>query len=115
MSKGRKATVGDGGRREGTARRQNVGARGALRSPSPSDARRRKPQRERSQATHDAIVEAAASLFAQTGLRAATTNRIAQRAGVSVGSLYQYFPSKHALLIALYERESARLLEIFQA
>lgn len=48
------------------------------------------------------ILEAAAQVFQREGLDA-TTNRIAERAGVSIGSLYQYFPNKHALLYALAE------------
>lgn len=69
----------------------------------------RAPRQKRSQETADAIVEAAARVFAEMGLERATTNRIAEVAGVSVGSLYQYFPDKHALLTAIFVRESARL------
>ncbi|MBK8998718.1 MAG: TetR/AcrR family transcriptional regulator [Myxococcales bacterium] len=69
----------------------------------------RAPRQKRSQETAEAIVEAAARVFAEMGLERATTNRIAEVAGVSVGSLYQYFPDKHALLTAIFVRESARL------
>lgn len=49
------------------------------------------------------MLEAAAQVFDREGLKA-TTNRIAERAGVSIGSLYQYFPNKHALMRVLAER-----------
>jgi AcrR family transcriptional regulator len=54
----------------------------------------------------EAIVEAAAQVFEREGL-AATTNRIAERAGVSIGTLYQYFPHKQALLYELADRHVA--------
>src|SRR5690606_37474069 len=48
-----------------------------------------------------AILEAAAQLFQRHGYAATTTDKIAERAGVSIGSLYQYFPNKDAILVAL--------------
>lgn len=65
---------------------------------------RRRPRQARSQATSAAILEAAARVFAAHGYAAGTTNRIAERAGVSVGSLYEYWPNKDAILTALLER-----------
>ena len=64
---------------------------------------RRKPVQDRSRASVDAILAAAAQVFDAEGYAEATTDRIAERAGVSVGTLYQYFPSKDALLVALFE------------
>lgn len=62
---------------------------------------RKSPQQERSRATVDAIVEAAARILARGDDAAFTTNHVAERAGVSVGSFYQYFPNKEALLAHL--------------
>lgn len=58
--------------------------------------------------TVEALLEAAAQVFECHGYAAGTTNRIAARAGVSIGTLYQYFPSKDALLVALVERHMDR-------
>jgi AcrR family transcriptional regulator len=54
-----------------------------------------------------AVLEAAARIFATHGYAAGTTNRIAEAAGVSIGSLYEYFPNKDALLVALMEAHIA--------
>ncbi|MFA4928815.1 MAG: TetR/AcrR family transcriptional regulator [Patulibacter sp.] len=64
---------------------------------------RRIPVQDRAIATVEAIVEAAAQTFERLGYEQTTTNRVADRAGVSIGSLYQYFPNKDALLLALIE------------
>ena len=72
-------------------------------------ARRVKPRNAPSQpcSTHtvEAILEGAAHILERHGLDACTTNAIAARAGVSIGSLYQYFPTKDAVTVALIERK----------
>ncbi len=72
--------------------------------PRPQLKPRKRPSQARSKATVEAILAAAAHVFQRQGYAATTTDRIAERAGVSVGSLYQYFPNKDALLVALAER-----------
>jgi AcrR family transcriptional regulator len=65
---------------------------------------------ERSRATVDALVEATARILVSEGFDKASTNRIAEVAGVSVGSLYQYFPSKEALVAAVIERHQQEIM-----
>jgi len=72
--------------------------------PRPQLKPRKRPSQARSKATVEAILVAAAQVFRRQGYAGATTDRIAERAGVSVGSLYQYFPNKDAILVALTER-----------
>ncbi len=72
---------------------------------------RKKPHQQRARATVDAILEAAAQVFEREGYDGTTTDRIADRAGVSVGSLYQYFPSKDAILVMLAERHVERAVD----
>ncbi len=64
---------------------------------------RRKPRQARAVATYEAILEGAARVFKREGWDA-TTNRIAEEAGVGIGSVYEYFPNKQALIVALAER-----------
>ena len=68
---------------------------------------RKQPVQHRSKATVDIVLVAAAQVFEAHGYAAGTTNRIAERAGVSIGTLYQYFPSKEAIAVALLERHIA--------
>lgn len=71
---------------------------------------RRAPQRRTGRAIVDALLDAAATLLATEGLAGMTTNAVATRAGVSVGSLYQYFPNKQALVAAVADRVNAGLV-----
>ena len=70
---------------------------------------RKRPRQQRSQATVEVILDATARVLCSTGYDHASTNRVALAAGVSVGSLYQYFPSKEALVAALVERHVAQM------
>ncbi|MGH3836911.1 MAG: TetR/AcrR family transcriptional regulator, partial [Pseudonocardiaceae bacterium] len=73
---------------------------------------RRQPTQERGRRRVDQILTAAAAEFARVGYSEATTNAIAARAGVSIGSLYQFFPHKRALLQALAQNHLAAIDEI---
>ncbi|HUD51618.1 helix-turn-helix domain-containing protein [Parvibaculum sp.] len=69
------------------------------------------PKQARSKASFDAVIEAAARLLAESGYEALTTNRIAERAGVSIGTLYEFFPDKETIVAVLAERQMARIVE----
>src|SRR6266851_6317665 len=73
---------------------------------------RREPRQDRGRRRIDAIIEAASAEFAEVGYEATTTNAIARRAGTSIGSLYQFFPNKEAILeaLAVYYEEQLRAL-----
>jgi AcrR family transcriptional regulator len=73
---------------------------------------RKSASQERSRATVDALVEATARILVREGFDKASTNRIAQKAGVSIGSLYQYFPTKEALVAAVIDRHNAALMQV---
>jgi len=62
---------------------------------------RKQPRQDRAEATRRSILDAAAHVFADFGYAAGTTNRIAEQAGISIGSLYQYFPNKDSILVEL--------------
>ena len=76
---------------------------------------RKPPQQDRSKITVEAILTATAQILTQEGYDTASTNRIAERAGVSIGSLYQYFPNKEALVAALVERHSNEMVEMVKS
>jgi AcrR family transcriptional regulator len=61
----------------------------------------------------EAILEATARVLVERGYAGTSTNLVAERAGVSVGSLYQYFPNKDALVTALHERHMRRMDQVF--
>jgi|GEM_PF-374461 len=75
---------------------------------------RRRPRQQRARDTVDAILQAAGQVIADRGWAETTTNHVAQRAGVSIGSLYQYFPNKESILVALMERHLLQVQPIVQ-
>ena len=78
---------------------------------------RKKPIQSRSKVTVDTLLEATTHILLKEGVEALTTNHVAERAGVSIGSLYQYFPNKASLIAALIEQhvdhEVSTLKEVF--
>lgn len=75
---------------------------------------RKRPQQARSRALVDALVEATERVLTRSGYEAATTQAIADVAGVSIGSLYQYFPNKEALVAAVVERRTDAIADRVQ-
>lgn len=76
---------------------------------------RKEASQSRSRATVDALVDATARILVREGFDKASTNRVAEVAGVSVGSLYQYFPGKEALVAAVIERHSREIMQTVRA
>ncbi|UGQ48605.1 TetR/AcrR family transcriptional regulator [Massilia endophytica] len=76
---------------------------------------RKEASQQRSRATVDALVEATARILVRDGYDKASTNRIAEEAGVSIGSLYQYFPAKEALVAAVIDRHQSDIMGIVHA
>ena len=64
--------------------------------------------------TVDAMLDASVKLLKRDGASSITTNRIAETAGVSIGSVYQYFPNKHAVFVALHERHIGLVAEVMR-
>lgn len=81
-------------------------------SPKPPATPRKQPKQERSQVTVEAILSATAHILTENGYNQLTTNRVAERAGVSIGSLYQYFPNKEALIFALAEHHANEMVQL---
>ncbi|GLQ94410.1 TetR/AcrR family transcriptional regulator [Dyella acidisoli] len=78
--------------------------------PKPKTTPRKRPRQARSTVTVDAILQAAAYILEKHGWEGFTTNRVAERAGVNIASLYQYFPNKESIVVELQRRhiEKAR-------
>jgi AcrR family transcriptional regulator len=76
---------------------------------------RKKPSQTRAMRTVDTLFEAATRVLASEGEAGFTTNRIAERAGFSIGTLYQYFPSKEAIIIALVRRKREAVMRELDA
>ena len=83
----------------------------AVRSPKPL---RRRAKQSRSIVTVDAILEASIRVLLAKGYAQATTNAIAERAGVSVGTLYQYFDDKDDIFEELFRRDATRMIDFLQ-
>jgi AcrR family transcriptional regulator len=75
---------------------------------------RKLPKQERSRITVEAILEATTHILTEESYDKASTNRIAERAGISIGSLYQYFPNKESLMAALMEQHSNEIAELVE-
>jgi AcrR family transcriptional regulator len=76
---------------------------------------RKIPSQARSRRMVDTILEAAADVLAERGYAGTSTNLVAERAGVSVGSVYQYFPNKDSLVHALHERHAGQMFQVIEA
>jgi AcrR family transcriptional regulator len=72
---------------------------------------RKQPTQDRSTATVEAIVEAAIRILRTDGWARLTTTRVAERAGVSVGSLYQYFPNREAIAVEIVRQRTRAFLD----
>jgi AcrR family transcriptional regulator len=72
---------------------------------------RKLPTQERSRATVEAIIQASTYILVKSGWEHLTTNAIAERAGVNIGSLYQYFPNKEAIVAELQRRHVVQVRE----
>ena len=76
-----------------------------------AESMRKLPTQERAQRTIETIFDATAQIVDESGEASLTTNKIAQKAGFSIGTLYQYFPTKEAILLALIHRGRRQVLD----
>ena len=75
---------------------------------------KKRPQQARSRATFDAIVEACGELLPEKGYLGLTTNAIAERAGVNIASLYEYFHTKDAIVVEVVDRAIVRVIHTYR-
>src|SRR5262245_44018873 len=78
----------------------------------PQSSPRKTASQKRSRFTVDALLDATARILVKEGFNRTSTNKIAATAGVSIGSLYQYFPSKEALVAAVVDRHARDLSRV---
>jgi AcrR family transcriptional regulator len=76
---------------------------------------RKSPRQQRSRETFERVLDVAAKTFEELGYAGTTTNKVAEAAGISIGTLYHYFPDKDALLYALADRHLAHASESMMA
>jgi AcrR family transcriptional regulator len=81
----------------------------------PATTPRKNATQTRAKATVDALLAATARILVKVGYDHASTNKIAEAAGVSIGSLYQYFPSKEALVAAVIEKHMGEMMDVVRA
>lgn len=79
--------------------------------PKPNISPKKLPRQRRAIATVDALIEAATYILSRDGLGGFTANKVAEKAGVNIASLYQYFPNKEALIFHLVQQTWTRQLE----
>lgn len=75
---------------------------------------RRQPEQRRARQTVEAVLDAVVRILKREGAKAVTTNRIAEVAGVSIGSVYQYFPDKSGIFIALHQRHIEQIDQLVE-
>jgi AcrR family transcriptional regulator len=86
---------------------------GTMKSGAPVELQpRKRPTQQRARNLVDKILDTTATLLDEVGLEALTTNLIAERADIRVSSIYRYFPNKHAIMVALWERLASSWLEL---
>lgn len=76
---------------------------------------KRRPVQARSQKTRTAIKDATHAVMREKGVRAVTTNAVAAHSGIKVGSIYDYFPNKEAIIAEIYEEKLAQVRRFFEA